>query len=169
MREDGRAGHGEPGIASELDAAYAKALDLLATRPHFALELSTKLNRRGFTDHTIRSTVARLVENDYLGDLEAGRSFAGERAVRRGWGPRRLRAELARRGVDEDTVEQLVHEAFPDGETVAARQAASRWADRGGEGRERLARFLDRRGFSKGSIIEILNEFASGWEDNEES
>jgi regulatory protein len=168
MRDDGRAGHGEPGLASTRDAAYAKALDLLALRPHFALELSAKLNRRGFDEETIRSTVARLVDRGYLDDLEAGRSFVAERAVRSGWGPRRLRAELARRGVEEEAVERLVRDAFPEGETAAVRQAALRWVDRGGRGRDRLARFLDRRGFSKGAIIEILNELASGLDENEE-
>ncbi len=161
MKDQGRAGRGAPGPVPELDAAYAKALDLLAIRPHFTLELSAKLKRRGFGEETIRSTAARLLESGYLDDLEAGRSFAGERATRRGWGPRRLRAELARRGVEEGVVDGLVREVFPDGETAAARQAASRWVDRGGAGRERLARFLDRRGFSKRAIIEILSEFAT--------
>ncbi len=167
MRDDGRAGHGDPSSVPERDAAYLKALDLLALRPHFVLELSTKLKRRRFEDETIRSTVARLLDDGFLDDAEAGRSFARERVGRRGWGPRRLRAELARRGVDENAVERLVHEAFPDGEAAAARQAATRWADRGGGGRERLARFLDRRGFSKGAIIEILNEFASRLDEYE--
>ena len=35
MRDDGRVGHGEPGLAPELDASYAKALDLLASRPRW--------------------------------------------------------------------------------------------------------------------------------------
>lgn len=162
MDEDRAAGDDGGGeLAPEL--AYRKALDLLALRPHFRAELVSKLGLRGFEDEVIENCVARLTEQGYLDDLEASRSFARQRVARGGWGPRRLAAELQRRGVDDTHRSAVVEEVFSDGERPAARQAASSWLrsrrlDGGQRERDRLARYLDRRGFSKGTIVEILSE-----------
>lgn len=141
--------------------ALTKAVDLLALRPHFGAELAVKLKRRGFDASTVEATLARLLELGYLDDLEAARGFSGQRVARQGWGPRRLTAELSRRGVGEDHVRTVVGEVFAAGEAPLAREAASRWAAKGGSDRDRLARYLDRRGFSMSVIVEILGEFAA--------
>lgn len=160
MNDDGRARHGDSGATPGGAQALAKAFDLLALRPHFRAELALKLDRRDFEGEVVTATLDRLEELGYLDDLAAARGFAGRKVSRGGWGPRRLRAELVRRGVGDGTVATVVAEAFAGGEGEAVRSAAERWAERGGKGRDRLARYLDRRGFSKTAIVEILSEFA---------
>jgi SOS response regulatory protein OraA/RecX len=54
MTDHDRAG-GEPGAA-----AYAKALELLAARAHFAAELSAKLESRGFSRDAAAAALDRL-------------------------------------------------------------------------------------------------------------
>ncbi len=137
-------------------------------RPHFTAEIASKLSRRRFSRDAIDSAVRRLEEAGYLDDLEAARGFARERAARSHWGPRRLRAELSRRGVSSEVVDRVVGERFAEGEAAAVRAAASGWARRGGHDRDSLARHLDRRGFSKGAIVEILAEFAPATESEDE-
>jgi len=168
MSHTDRADHGDGRDDSAVETALAKAVDLLALRQHFAAEIRAKLKKRGFDSETTTAVVSRLEVLGYLDDVAAARAFAEQRALRQGWGPMRLRAELGRRGVDESVCESAVAQAFPDGEGDAVRAAASRWRDRGGTGRQRLARYLDRRGFSKGAIIEILSEFAGEAESNHE-
>jgi regulatory protein len=141
-------------------AAFAKAADLLALRPHFSAELAQKLARKGFDGAAIATTVVRLVELGYLDDLATARVFAEQRVARQGWGPRKLVAELSRRGVAESQVREVVAEAFAAGERAAARGAAARALRKGSSRGDKLARYLDRRGFSKGVIVEILHEFA---------
>ena len=143
------------------EKAFSKAVDLLALRPHFEAELAVKLERRGFHRSAVDSALGRLVDLGYLDDLEAARGFASRRVPGQGWGPRRLVAELARRGVDQGHVQTVVDETFAEGEGALASAAAARWAAKGGRDRDRLARYLDRRGFSKGVIVEILREFAA--------
>ncbi|MCZ6726811.1 MAG: regulatory protein RecX [Acidobacteria bacterium] len=160
MNDHGRARRGDSGVLRGSAEALSKAVDLLALRPHFRAELALKLARRAFEGEVVIATLDRLEELGYLDDLAAARGFAEGKALRAGWGPRRLRAELARRGVADDTVATVVAGAFADGEGAAVRSAAERWTARGGSGRDRLARYLDRRGFSKAAIVEILSEFA---------
>lgn len=169
MTDDSRPGSGESEEAAQSARAFNKAVDLLANRPHFTAELGQKLQRRGFADGDVTEALERLTSLGYLDDLAAAQGFAQHRAERQGWGPRRLRAELARRRVDEEIVSQVVAEAFREGEKPAARAAAERWSAKGGSDRDRLARYLDRRGFSKAVIVEILHEFvAQGGSPNEE-
>ncbi len=82
--------------------AYDKALQLLARRDHFRVELEEKLRRKGFGDDEIASAVGRLDELGLLDDEALARRFVEFRAADRGWGPRRLVAELERRGVGHD-------------------------------------------------------------------
>lgn len=151
-----------PDLGEDSEAkAFAKAVDLLALRPHFRAELAVKLGRRGFDRSAVDSALTRLVDLGYLNDLAAARGFSAQRVSRQGWGPRRLTAELSRRGVEEGDVQTVVDEAFAAGEGAMASEAAARWAAKGGGDRDRLARYLDRRGFSKGVIVEILRQFAA--------
>lgn len=159
MSEEDVAGDGGDESAGE---AYGKALELLASRPHFAAELAVKLQRRGFAQPAIERAMARLIGDGYLDDLAAAQSFARQRAQHRGWGPARLRAELGRRRVAAAIVRRVVAEVFADGELAAARDAAEGWIAKGRGDRDRLARYLDRRGFSRGTIVEILRRIEPG-------
>ena len=137
--------------------ALPKAVDLLARRPHFRAELAAKLERRGFSDAEVDAALARLDELGYLDDRGTAAAWVRSTVERKCWGPRRLRAELGRRGVEETIVDAVVPPAFPGGERPIAERAAERW--RGRDPRA-LARHLERRGFSSAVIIEIVERFA---------
>jgi regulatory protein len=85
--------------------AYDKALQLLARRDHFRAELAEKLCRKGYADEEIADALARLDELDLLDDEALAGRFVEFRSVDRGWGPRRLAAELERRGVERHLAE----------------------------------------------------------------
>ena len=77
-----------------------------------------------------------------------------------------MRAELARRGVEESVVESVLREAWDGGEAEAAGKVARAWLDRKaagpGAGREpdkqraALARHLGRKGFGGAAIHGVL-------------
>ncbi|MGB6641572.1 MAG: RecX family transcriptional regulator, partial [Thermoanaerobaculia bacterium] len=77
---------------------YTKAQELLARRPHFRRELAVKLASRKFSPEEVETTLARLAEQGYLDDLEHAFDLARGPLQRKGFGPRRLRYELERRG-----------------------------------------------------------------------
>jgi regulatory protein len=134
-----------------------KAMDLLARQPHFRLQLETKLRRRGFEQADVLSTCDRLEELGYLDDLECARSLANGRLRRMGYGPRRVRAELARRGAADEVVDAIVSECFASGEIPRLRRIAEGWLRRHPWKRDRLARHLERKGFTVGAILEVLD------------
>ena len=137
-----------------------KAMDLLARRPHFRRELESKLARRGFDDATVTATGDWLEERGYLDDRDAARRLVRGALERKGYGPRRMRAELSRRGVEEGIVTETLAEAWSRDETDRALEIArSRVAQRGFD-RPKLARYLERKGYAPGAIRGALEKLA---------
>jgi regulatory protein len=136
-----------------------KALSLLAQRPHFTAELVRKLQARGFAEPVIEQTLEYLEGHGWLDDRRFALEMAAGSLSRKGFGPRRMRAELERRGVDGEIAEAAVASVFegPGDELEAARRALSR-RSRGHGGRAAAGRYLERRGFSTGVILTVLED-----------
>ena len=140
------------------DDCHRKALDLLARRPHFCLELATKLARRGFPAEEIETVMAGLTDQGLLDDYRYALELARGALRRKGFGPVRVRAELERRGVAAEISVSVAHEVFPDAETELeqARAVAGRWQRSGSQSRTGLGRHLQRKGYSQRVILQIL-------------
>ena len=137
-----------------------KAMDLLALRPHFRGELEAKLAKRGFAAEDVTATSGWLEERGYLDDRDAARKLIRGALERKGYGPRRMRAELSRRGVNEDIVTETLAEAWSRGENERALEIArSRVAQRGFD-RPKLARYLEGKGYGAGAILGALEKLA---------
>lgn len=132
-----------------------RALRLLALRTHFSTELAAKLAARGFDETAVEETIARLVDEGILDDHAAGLEFVETRLRRKPLGPARLRADLARRGLDRELVERVVDESYPEDEEMLARRSLALAA-----GREpaAAARRLERQGFSASVIGRLVEE-----------
>ena len=145
-------------------SCYDKAVRLLASRSHFRTELATKLARRGYPEDEIAAALDRLAAEGYLDDRRTAAEFTAARVQGGGEGRRRLRAELARRGVDAEVAEEAVGAVTPDDDLPQAREAARRWASRRPPGKPAaaeaasLARHLERKGFSHRAIFALLRE-----------
>jgi len=140
----------------DADGCFQKAVDLLARRPHFSAELERKLRDREFAGEEIERALRRLRELGYLDDESLARDFVRERLRHAPEGPRRLRAQLTRRGVQAATIDETLREFFAAGDLELARVAAERWRRNHRPDASALARHLDRKGFSKASILEIV-------------
>ncbi len=141
-------------------SCFDKACELLARRPHFRAELERKLRQRGHDHESIGETLERLDALGYLDDLACASSLASGPLRRRGYGPRRVRMELARRGAPPESVEAAVAAAFPDGEEAAARKVADRWLSGRGGDAAALGRHLGRKGFSTAVVMRVLEDLA---------
>ncbi len=141
---------------------YRKAADLLARRPHFRRELEEKLSRRRYGREEIEAVLERLSRQGYLDDVECARRLTAGALKRRGFGPRRARAELERRGASPEAVEEALAQSFGDGDLELARQVAAAWSARSrARGGAALARHLDRKGFTPAAIRAVLGETAA--------
>ncbi len=160
---------------AQLLACYDKALATLGARARSAADLRRYLKTKDFTDEQITPTLEKLTALGLLNDLEFARTFARARMVpSRGLGPRRIAAELARKGVARAISDQVLdelaeeraeqdEEAAERGEPIrsAAEEAAAKKI-RSLKGLEpevqkrRLYGFLARRGFSGGEISKAM-------------
>ena len=141
-----------------MGACRDKALDLVGRRPHFRGELQQKLLSRGFSADEVEESLVDLERLGLLDDAQFARDLAKGSMARKGFGPRRIRFELQRKGVEEAIVDSVVAEAFSDPleeERRAIEVVEKRSFDLSVEA-DRVARHLDRKGFSKAVILRVL-------------
>lgn len=135
---------------SSLPAVREAALRLLARREHSRRELETKLAGRGWHQTDIGQAVTELAEAGLQSDARFAESFARQRADRF-YGPRRILAELAQRGIDSGLAAEALDALEVDFHELAADFYHRKYgpADRVPDYRERARRSqaLYRRGF----------------------
>lgn len=148
---------------------YDRALDALARRARSRQDLGRWLAQRAFTSAEIEPVLDRLEALGLLDDRAFALGFARSRlGAGRGYGPRRVAAELARKGVSRPLVDEVLAELRREreadgGEASGIDQAAQRkmrsLAGLEPEvGRRRLYGFLARRGFDANDILRVLRE-----------
>jgi regulatory protein len=134
------------------------AMDLLARREHGRVELTRKLRSRGATEDLIEAALDRLTEEGLLSESRYLDAFVGQKA-RAGYGPLRIREELAQRGLSRADIEQALSDADIDWrqqlEEVWRRKFAGKLPDDPRE-RAKQGRFLAYRGFSMDLISRLL-------------
>ncbi|HHQ49519.1 MAG TPA: regulatory protein RecX, partial [Acidobacteria bacterium] len=129
--------------------AFNKAVDLLSRRDHLEAELREKLRRRGISTEDIEAALERCRRLGYLDDAAVARRFVEVRAVAKGWGPARLRAELLRRGAASDVAEEAAR--LDDDVAAAALRSALKRVERGQP--EGWWRLHERRGRVISSLV----------------
>jgi regulatory protein len=157
-------GPGEPRPAPVLDdkAARLAAFDLLARKSWSGRELTRRLRRRGAPAEIARAVVADLVARGYVDDRAFARWWAEARARGRRVGSRRLRQELAAKGIPREMAEAAIAAAFEEvGEADRALQAGRRRLPalrRGPPARvpARLADYLLRRGYPASAVRHVV-------------
>ncbi|WP_375737634.1 recombination regulator RecX [Pseudomonas boanensis] len=139
-------------------AVRRAAMDLLAQREHGRVELTRKLRQRGAPIELIDSALDRLAEEGLLSESRYLESFIASRA-RGGYGPQRIREELALRGLPRGDIDQ----ALRDAEVDWGEQLREVWRRKFGgrlpqDARERAqqGRYLAYRGFSMEMISRVL-------------
>ena len=98
--------------SDEEERVLASALRSLGRRPHSVYELKIKLLKKGMEDGAVDTVLNRLLEDNYLDDLDFAERFIEYGLVRKLWGQMKVRAELQRRGVEREIVDELL--ANPD-------------------------------------------------------
>ncbi|MDQ8145333.1 MAG: regulatory protein RecX [Gemmatimonadota bacterium] len=148
------------------ESCTARAVDALARRAYARVELGQHLLRKGFTEPVVTEALARLADRGYLDDLAYARGFVHSRMTGRAFGPRRVRTELARRGVAPALVDQVLAERAADAESAPEDGALVAGRRRMGAlrglapdvARRRLVGWLVRRGFGMGESMRAARQ-----------
>ncbi|MBD2858482.1 regulatory protein RecX [Spongiibacter sp. KMU-158] len=148
-----------------------KAMDLLALREHSAKELKDKLLRKFESGDEITVVIAQLQEDGLQSDARFAEAFCRQR-VASGYGPLRIKMELAQRGVDQslgdayfqqhpedwfERCEQVRLKKFGDWPKPQAEERTLEGLKQAQKEKARQQRFLYSRGFPPSIINEILS------------
>ena len=110
--------------------AYQRSLGLLVRREHSRRDLARKLAQRGVEPAEAAAAVEKLAGQGYQDDQRFADSFARDRTSA-GYGPVRIRVELAGHGLAEDAIEAALAACEADWPALARRQVERRWRPAG--------------------------------------
>lgn len=139
-------------------SAYQRALGLLVRREHSRKELGRKLSAKGVERHDADEALDKLNRQDFQNDARFAAALARSRAAS-GYGPQRIRAELAMHGLPRDDIAAALDACERDWDASASDLAARRFANKDlGDAtvRRKAMDFLLRRGFDQKSAQAAL-------------
>ncbi len=138
-------------------SARHAAMDLLSRREHTRRQLADKLRSRGYDEAEIDEAIARLADEGLQSDARFAEAYVQQRRER-GYGPLRIRRELAERGVDDGLIAIAMDAAF-DWDASMREQRRRKFGEAlPDDYRERMrqARFLQNRGFSADAVMRLF-------------
>lgn len=131
------------------ERAYERALSYLTYRPRSRQEIQHYLEGKEVDRETIDSVLTRLERNHLVDDRDLARYWVENRQTFRPRGPWALRAELRRKGIAPQVIEEAIQPLDEETEALhAAERVLRRMARLDRETfRRRLWSYLQRRGF----------------------
>ncbi len=143
------------------DLAFNYALKYLSFRNRSMKEISDYLAKKNFIEETTNTALKRLLDLKFLNDEEFARSWIESRQKYKGKSKIVLRQELRIKGINNETINQLLNEADDDLEIAKMafekkKKTLSRLAPV--EFRKKMAGFLGRKGFSWNVISKLLKD-----------
>ena len=141
------------------------ALRLIEFRDRTEKELREKLAAKGCNEEQIEDTVEFLKNYGYIDDGRYASHFTHDAINLKKWGKIRIRTELLRKGIDRETAEFAIEDAFAEiEEDRVLSQMQSRFKDSDFSNmkvRTRIFNFFLRRGFTPDEIKGAMNKMSS--------
>ena len=141
------------------------ALYLIEFRDRTEKELREKLTEKGYSEEQIEDTTEFLKNYGYLDDKRFAEHFIHDAINLKKWGKIRIRTELLRKGIDRETVEFAIEDAFGDmdDERVLS-EMKKRFSNSDFSNikeRTRIFNFFMRRGFTPDEIKGAMNKMSA--------
>ena len=134
--------------------AKQRALGLLTRREHSRKELTRKLTSRGMDAAEVEDAVDKLSRDGWQNDVRFAESLVRARSSG-GYGPVRIRAELATHGLGSETIAEALENFHGDWAETASDLVRRRYGPVAAldvNQRRKAAGFLLRRGFDAASV-----------------
>ena len=171
--------------ASDFGKLYSRTLEYVFSRPHSIKEVRDYLHRKtldkpvrvknrktneyitqirkGYDSSLIEPILRRLDEHGYLDDEKFARAWIENRNVKRGTSLKKLRNELALKGIDSRIVDKVLSENLRD-DRDELRKVIARKQNKYDD-RQKLIQYLMRQGFNYSDVLEELSETedSSSW------
>lgn len=139
--------------------AYNKGLDFLSRRPFGTKELIKKLCEKGHEKESAQKACERLSELGLLNDTEYARILANDLLERKNYSIKRIKQELAFRGIDREIVENTVDSLDNDPQKSIILLVKKKYINKLNDekGKKRTIDALMRLGYSYSDIKNALN------------
>ncbi len=139
--------------------AYNKGLDFLSRRPFGTKELIKKLCEKGHEKESAQKACERLIELGLLNDEEYARILANDLLERKSYSIKRIKQELAFRGIDREIVENIVDALDNDPQKSIIILVKKKYINKLNDekGKKRTVDALLRLGYSYSDIKNALN------------
>jgi regulatory protein len=140
------------------------ALNFLSYRPRTEKELIKKLKSKGFEEEILEETVRNLKRLNLIDDYEYAKNFVNERLRLSPRGENLLRQELWKKGIEKETIDEVLKEVFEskNEEEIAQKvleKAKKKYRNLDKEvAQRRIKGFLLRRGFSFETVNELVKD-----------
>lgn len=152
---------------NELDKILAKVYKFLSYRPRSEKEIHNYLAKKEISTLLASLVIKTLQKQKYLDDKEFARWWVEQRIKFRPVGERILRAELLRKGIKKEVVEEMVNGQWSmvNGQKLALRAVKKKLHHYKGlnrtEFRQKIGSFLARRGFDWETIKEVTEKISN--------
>ena len=138
------------------EVAFQKAIQFINHRPRSIEETRQRLIKKGFGKEIVETTLNKLIEKNWLDDLDFAHQWIENRNTFRPRSNRLLTYELRLKGVSDDDITQAL-ELYGGNETKLAYQAGINKAkkcshDAKMDFQKKVGGFLGRRGFHYGIV-----------------
>jgi len=156
-------------MAAKIDPenrAYEKALRLLTVRSRTRKELKQRLVAERFSDKVAEKVLERLTATGLIDDKKFAIDRARAMGKGKGWGPRKLRSDLAQKGIAREAIDEAVSQAYGAQSCTEVMkrlikkrfgtQVLTQKADRKAKGKAQ--RFLLGRGFEPDEVSAMFDQ-----------
>ena len=141
------------------------ALYLIEFKDRTEKELRDKFKEKGYDENDTEDEIEFLKNYGYIDDKRYAEHFTHDAINIKKWGKMRIRTELLRKGVDRETVDNTIEDAFFEVEDdLVLTQMQTRFKNSDFSNikeRTRVFNFFMRRGFSPDEIKGAMNKMCS--------
>jgi len=148
----------------EFQKAKKYVYTILARRMYSSKEISDKLKRQGYTEDIIEDVVFKMESYGYVNDEIFAEEWVQSRLNSKPKGRSAIKRELANKGIEEDTIENILNETLSEpiqydlALDLARRKIRSYREDDAMSAKRKLYAFLSRRGFGYDIVKSVMDE-----------
>jgi regulatory protein len=132
------------------EVAYQRAVNFISYRPRAEAELRKNLEKHNTPDEIIAEVLDRLRRSGLVDDVQFAQTWVENRSTFRPRGRRALVAELRKKGVGDEAIDEALCDLDEDNLAYqAALKQSRKYAKLGWQAfRQKMSAFLARRGFN---------------------
>ena len=142
---------------SEYGKAYARALELILSRPRSEKEMNEYAWRKKWDEELSDRVLGRLQDKGYIDDVKFAEFWLRARTSGKPSSKRKISSELAQKGVKRETIDQVLADYSDDDELGVLRTLVAKKRSKYPDEQKFMA-YLARQGYSFDHIKRALSE-----------